>query len=67
MSPNPPHTKWRRHDDRDAWPTFDLEYTMVLMSGSDHVHIQPATGFAGMYPPWIAMDKEHAIPFEEIP
>jgi hypothetical protein len=67
MSPTPSHTKWDRHDDRDAWPTFDLEYTIVSMSGIDYVHIQPVDAFPGVYSPWIAITEGSAVPFEEIP
>lgn len=67
MSPNPSHNKWRRDDDRDAWPSFDLEYTIVSMFGTDYVHIQPVDAFTGVYPPWIAINEENAVPFDEIP
>lgn len=67
MSPNPSHNKSSHHDDHEAWPTFELEYTIVSMSGTDHVHIQPDNEFTGLYPPWFAINEESAVPFEEIP
>lgn len=67
MPPNPSHNKWGHHNDREAWPTFELEYTHVPMSGTDYVHIQPVDGFPDVYPPWIAITEESAVPFEEIP
>ena len=67
MPPNPSRDKWGHHNDRDAWPSFKLEYITISMSGTDYVHIQPVDVCSGVYPPWIAITEEFAVPFEEIP
>ncbi|WP_227380826.1 hypothetical protein [Haladaptatus halobius] len=54
-------------EEHEEWPTFDLGYIIEVIGGVEYVYIEAREDRTGFFSPWIAIDRESAVPFDEIP
>lgn len=54
-------------EEHEEWPTFNLGYTIERLGGLEYVYIESEEDSTEFFSQWIAIDRESAVPVEEIP